>query len=52
MDKKQNQQDRRPYVKPDAELFSLRLQENIATSKPDKIVIFYDEFDGEDDVFE
>ena len=44
--------EKRTYVKPEAELVALRLQENIATSQPDKIVIYDDEFDGEDDVFD
>ena len=50
----ENKTQKRIYVKPDAELFTLRLQENIAASGSDettKIVIYKDEFDGEDDVF-
>ena len=47
-----NNIEKRPYIKPEAELVALRLQENIATSRPDKIVIYDDEFDGEDDVFD
>ena len=52
MEKKMNTAEKRPYVRPEAELHSLRLQENIATSQPEKIKLYIDEFDGEDDVFE
>lgn len=49
MEKNLNQTERRPYVKPEADLLALRLEENIASSGK----LFYDdEFDGEDDVFD
>lgn len=54
MEKNMNQTEKRSYVRPEAELFTLRLQENIAASGSDettKVVIYKDEFDGEDDVF-
>ena len=44
--------EKRTYVKPEAELVALRLQENIASSASAPIVIYNDEFDGEDDVFD
>ena len=44
MEKNLNQTERRPYVKPEANLFALRVNENIASSG--------DEFDGEDDDFD
>ena len=52
MEKNMNQAEKRTYVRPEAELFTLRLQENIATSQPEKIKLYIDEFDGEDDVFD
>lgn len=51
MEKNMKQTEKRVYVRPEAELFPLRLQENIATSQPEKIKLYIDEFDGEDDVF-
>lgn len=50
MEKNRKNSERRPYVKPEAELWLLRLQENIATSEPEETVYYPDEFDGEDDV--
>ena len=44
MEKNLNQTERRPYVKPEANLFAFRVNENIAYSG--------DEFDGEDDDFD
>jgi hypothetical protein len=44
MEKNLNQTERRPYVKPEANLFALRVNENIAYSG--------DEFNGEDDDFD
>ena len=55
MENMQNNNEKRTYVRPEAELFTLRLQENIAASGSDetsKVVIYEDEFDGEDDVFD
>lgn len=52
MEKNMNQAEKRTYVRPEAELLTLRLQENIATSQPEKIKLYIDEFDGEDDVFD
>ncbi len=43
MEKNLNEQERRPYVKPEADLVPLRLDENIAYSG--------DAFDGEEDIF-
>ena len=44
-----NQTEKLPYIKPEAELLVLRIRENIATSRFDKID---DEFDGDDHVFD
>ena len=44
MEENLNQTERRPYVKPEANLFALRVNENIAYSG--------DEFNGEDDDFD
>lgn len=55
MEKNMNQAEKRTYVRPEAGLITLRFQENIAASGSDetsKIVIYEDEFDGEDDVFD
>ena len=40
------EQDRRPYIKPEAEKLLLCVQENIAASR-----YYDDEFNGEDHVF-
>ena len=45
MEKNMNQAEKRTYVRPEAELLTLRLQ-------PEKIKLYIDEFDGEDDVFD
>jgi hypothetical protein len=47
METNRNTTEKRPYVRPEAELIALCMQENIATS-----AVIDDEFDGEDDVFE
>lgn len=49
MDPNKNQTEKLPYVKPEARLFALRIQENIATSRLDKTD---DEFDGDDHLFD
>ena len=50
MERNKNQNEKRPYVKPEGEMIALRLQENIAAS--DNSTLFLDEFNGEDDVFD
>ena len=52
MENKQQNTQKRPYEKPEAELVVLRIQENIAISGAAPIVVHNDEFDGEDDVFD
>lgn len=54
MEKNLNHKERRPYVRPEANLWLLRLGENIAISgsDQDEIVVWDDEFDGEDHDFE
>ena len=52
MENKQNNNEKRTYVKPEAQLFPLRLQENIATSQNLLERFFDDEFNGSDDVFD
>ena len=47
METNRNTTEKRPYVRPEAELLALCLQENIATS-----AVIDDEFDGEDDDFD
>lgn len=52
MENNMNNGQKRSYIKPEAALIALNIQENIATSRPAPIEIFYDELDGEEDVFD
>lgn len=49
MEENKNRSGKLPYVKPEARLFALRIQENIATSRLDRTD---DAFDGDDHVFD
>ena len=51
MENKRHNNEKRTYVKPEAELLPLLMNENIAASNTvDRF--FDDEFNGEDDVFD
>ena len=52
MENNMNKNQKRSYIKPEAGLIVLNIQENIATSNPEPIRIFRDEFDGEADEFD
>ena len=51
MENKRHNNEKRTYVKPEAELLPLLMSENIAASKNTVDRFFDDEFNGEDDVF-